>query len=138
MAEFVAYVKAHAIKDGVKEGHKGQLGACPFSHRVLLLLEEKEIPYELEFVNLSDKPKWYVSSFGSNGSVLNLSRVLVSRLDRLLDVTPDGTVPVLKDCKTGDYIVDSDVISDYLEQKYGPASPITRRPLGKVVDCPQP
>lgn len=58
MPEFVAYVKAHTIKDGAKEGHKGQLGACPFSHRVLLLLEEKEIPYELEFINLSDKPKW--------------------------------------------------------------------------------
>jgi hypothetical protein len=58
MSEFIAYVKAHLIKDGREEGHKGQLGACPFSHRVLLALEEKGILYEIEYINLDNKPDW--------------------------------------------------------------------------------
>lgn len=58
MAEFIAYVKAHHIKDGKEEGHEGQLGACPFSHRVLLVLEEKSIPYEIDYINLDNKPEW--------------------------------------------------------------------------------
>jgi hypothetical protein len=58
MTAFKVFVKAHTIKDGETEGQKGQLGACPFSHRVLLVLEEKEIPYELEFINLNNKPEW--------------------------------------------------------------------------------
>jgi hypothetical protein len=59
MSEFIAYVKAHLIKDGTEEGRKGQLGACPFSHRVLLALEEKELPYQIEYINLDNKPEWY-------------------------------------------------------------------------------
>jgi len=58
-SEFTAYVKAHIIKDGETHGHKGQLGACPFSLRVLLLLEEKGCTYEIEYINLDKKPEWY-------------------------------------------------------------------------------
>jgi glutathione S-transferase len=57
---------------------------------------------------------------------------------RLTKVNPDGTVPVLKDNDTGDFIYDSDVISDYLEEKFAPDKEITKRSLGKMVDCPQP
>ena len=32
---------------------------CPFCERVWFALEEKQIPFETEFINLSDKPKWY-------------------------------------------------------------------------------
>jgi hypothetical protein len=58
MSEFTVYVKAHLIKDGTAAGTKGQLGACPFSHRALLVLEEKGIPYDIEYINLDQKPDW--------------------------------------------------------------------------------
>ncbi|MGM3307140.1 glutathione S-transferase family protein [Anabaena sp. WFMT] len=32
---------------------------CPFCERVWFALEEKQIPFETEFINLSNKPKWY-------------------------------------------------------------------------------
>ncbi|WP_417040671.1 glutathione S-transferase family protein [Cylindrospermopsis raciborskii] len=32
---------------------------CPFCERVWLALEEKEIPFVTEFIDLSNKPKWY-------------------------------------------------------------------------------
>lgn len=32
---------------------------CPFCERVWFALEEKEIPFETEFIDLNNKPKWY-------------------------------------------------------------------------------
>lgn len=32
---------------------------CPYCERVWFALEEKGIPYEVEFIDLSNKPKWY-------------------------------------------------------------------------------
>lgn len=34
---------------------------CPFCERVWFALEEKEIPFETEFIDLSNKPKWYTN-----------------------------------------------------------------------------
>ena len=59
-------------------------------------------------------------------------------LCRLTKVNPQGTVPILKDIETDGYIVDSDTISDYLEQKYAGESEFPKKPLGNVADCPQP
>ncbi|XAR72054.1 Glutathione dehydrogenase (ascorbate) [Bertholletia excelsa] len=68
------------------------LGDCPFSQRVLLTLEEKNVPYKMHLINVSDKPKWF------------------------LDVNPEGKVPVIKfDDK---FIPDSDVIVGIIEEKY--------------------
>ncbi|KAH9327291.1 hypothetical protein KI387_007469, partial [Taxus chinensis] len=73
-------------------GAPDKLGDCPFTHRVLLTLEEKHIPYNLKMVNLSDKPDWF------------------------LQLSPEGKVPLLKiDDK---WIPDSDVITQILEEKY--------------------
>jgi len=33
---------------------------CPFCERVWFALEEKEIPFATEFIDLSNKPQWYV------------------------------------------------------------------------------
>ena len=44
---------------------------CPFVQRVTALLEAKDIPYDIEFISLSDKPQWF------------------------LDISPNGQVPVL-------------------------------------------
>ncbi|KAJ0237528.1 Glutathione S-transferase DHAR1 [Hirschfeldia incana] len=68
------------------------LGDCPFSQRVLLTLEEKNQPYKIHLINLSNKPQWF------------------------LDIDPQGKVPVLKiDDK---WVPDSDIIVTILDDKY--------------------
>ena len=70
------------------------LADCPFSHRALLCLEEKKVPYTRKYVDLDNKPQW------------------------LLDLNPAGTVPVMKELATGEWTVGSDVVSDLLEAKH--------------------
>jgi glutathione S-transferase len=45
---------------------------CPYCERVLFALEEKKIPYQVEFIDLGSKPQWY------------------------LDLVPTGLVPAAK------------------------------------------
>ena len=71
---------------------------CPFVHRVTALLEAKNIPYELEFISLSDKPQWF------------------------LDISPNGQVPVLI-TDGGDALFESDAIVEYLEEAYPALQP---------------
>jgi glutathione S-transferase len=68
----------------------GKLGDCPFSHRVLLALEAKNIPYEAKMIDMDDKPQW------------------------LIDVN-GGKVPVIQEAG-GPLIPDSDVIVEHLEK----------------------
>ncbi|CAN1174070.1 Glutathione S-transferase DHAR2 [Linum perenne] len=84
---------------------KGAVGAphlqgdCPFSQRVQLTLEEKNVPYNPHFINIADKPKWF------------------------LDINPGGKVPVVK---FGDkWVSDSDIIVGILEEKYPELSLLT-------------
>ncbi|GAB2226299.1 hypothetical protein Droror1_Dr00022101 [Drosera rotundifolia] len=78
-----------------------KLGDCPFCQRVLLTLEEKQLPYETKLVDLTNKPEWF------------------------LKINPDGKVPVIKlDEK---WIADSDVITQTLEEKY-PDPPLATPP----------
>lgn len=83
------------------------LGDCPFCHRVLLALEEKQAPYSRDYVDFADKPKW------------------------LLEINPEGSVPVVKDRETGEWFTDSAKFVDYLEDKQ--PSPA----LGKTPDVPE-
>lgn len=83
------------------------LGDCPFCHRALLTLEEKHVPYTKAYVDFAAKPQW------------------------LFDVNPSGTVPVMKDLATGEWIVDSGVIVDLLEKLYPEPK------LGTVESAPQ-
>jgi len=39
---------------------------CPFCERVWFALEEKEIPFDTEFIDLSNKPKWYTDLVPTN------------------------------------------------------------------------
>jgi glutathione S-transferase len=66
---------------------------CPFVHRVTALLAAKNIPYDLEFISLSDKPQWF------------------------LDVSPNGQVPVLI-TDEGVALFESDAIVEYIEEAY--------------------
>tara|TARA_Y100001936_G_scaffold66076_1_gene64972 strand:- start:4804 stop:5505 length:702 start_codon:yes stop_codon:yes gene_type:complete len=68
---------------------------CPFVQRVTALLEAKNIPYEIEFISLSDKPQWF------------------------LDISPNGQVPVLI-TDEGRALFESDAIVEYLEEAYPP------------------
>jgi len=67
---------------------------CPFVQRVTALLEAKRIPYEIEFIKLSDKPQWF------------------------LDIAPSGQVPVLI-TETGVALFESDAIVEYIEEVSG-------------------
>ena len=71
---------------------------CPFVHRVTALLEAKNIPYELEFISLRDKPQWF------------------------LDISPTGQVPVLI-TDGGDVLFESDAIVEYLDEAFPPLQP---------------
>lgn len=66
---------------------------CPFVQRVTALLELKEIPYEVEYIRLNDKPDWFK------------------------EVSPNGQVPVLI-TESGTPLFESDAIVEYLEEKH--------------------
>ncbi|XP_027077559.2 glutathione S-transferase DHAR3, chloroplastic-like [Coffea arabica] len=78
-----------------------KLGDCPFSQRVLLTLEEKNVPYDVKLVDFANKPDWF------------------------LQISPEGKVPVLK--LEDKWIPDSDVITQALEEKF-PEPPLATPP----------
>ncbi|XP_015058735.1 glutathione S-transferase DHAR3, chloroplastic [Solanum pennellii] len=87
------------VKQSITTPNK--LGDCPFTQRVLLTLEEKHLPYDMKFVDLSNKPDWF------------------------LKISPEGKVPLIKlDEK---WVPDSDVITQALEEKF-PEPPLTTPP----------
>ncbi|KAG6491041.1 hypothetical protein ZIOFF_052373 [Zingiber officinale] len=90
-----AVVSDKAVEVCVKAavGAPDTLGDCPFSHRVLLTLEEKKIPYDLKLIDVSNKPDWFLA------------------------ISPEGKVPVLK-ADDDQWVPDSDVITQILEEKY--------------------
>jgi len=67
---------------------------CPFVQRVTAALETRSIPYEIEYISLSDKPEWF------------------------LDLAPNGQVPVLI-TESGRALFESDAIIEYIEDEYG-------------------
>ncbi|XP_078178589.1 putative glutathione S-transferase DHAR1, cytosolic [Carex rostrata] len=81
-------------------GAPDKLGDCPFCHKILLMLEEKNVPYQMKLVNLSDKPDWF------------------------LEINPEGKVPMYKDAN-GKWVPDSDVIAQIIEEKYPEPSLVT-------------
>ncbi|EHA8591693.1 Glutathione S-transferase DHAR2 [Cocos nucifera] len=81
-------------------GSPDVLGDCPFSQRVLLILEDKNIPYDMKLINLGDKPEWF------------------------LEISPEGRVPVIK-CEDGNWTPDSDVITQLIEEQYPNPSLVT-------------
>lgn len=68
---------------------------CPFVQRVTAALEVKQIPYEIEYISLKDKPQWF------------------------LDISPNGQVPVMVTEK-GVALFESDAIIEYIDDEYGP------------------
>lgn len=68
---------------------------CPFVQRVTAALEAKKIPYEIEYISLSNKPQWF------------------------LDISPNGQVPLLV-TERGTALFESDAIIEYIEDEFGP------------------
>ncbi len=68
---------------------------CPFVQRVTAALEAKQIPYQIEYISLKDKPQWF------------------------LDISPNGQVPVMV-TESGTALFESDAIIEYIEDEYGP------------------
>lgn len=68
---------------------------CPFVQRVTALLEAKQVPYEIDYISLSDKPQWF------------------------LDISPTGQVPVLV-TEAGTALFESDAIVEYIDEVTAP------------------
>ena len=68
---------------------------CPFVQRVTALLEAKMVPYEIEFVDLSNLPQWF------------------------LDISPTAQVPLLVTAE-GQPLFESDAIVEYLDEVEAP------------------
>jgi glutathione S-transferase len=81
-------------------------GDCPFSQRIYIELEEKNLPYTATYIEEgNNKPKWF------------------------MEKNPKGLMPVLRD---GDeWIQDSDKIAEHLEKNY-PISLATPQPYKYV------
>lgn len=68
---------------------------CPFVQRITALLAAKDIPHELEYISLSDKPQWF------------------------LDISPNGQVPILI-AENGTALFESDAIAEYIDEVFSP------------------
>ena len=68
---------------------------CPFVQRVTAALEAKNIDYEIEYIDLKNKPQWF------------------------LDISPNGQVPIMQ-TESGITLFESDAIIEYIEDEYGP------------------
>ena len=78
---------------------------CPFVQRSVITLWEKGVPHELEYIDLSDKPSWF------------------------LELSPSGRVPVLLVGET--VLFESAAINEYLDETTGeprlqPQDPLIR------------
>ena len=68
---------------------------CPFVQRSVILLKEKGVDYDIEYIDVYDPPAWFT------------------------EISPTGKVPVLQ--VDGEVLFESAVISEYIEEVYEPA-----------------
>jgi glutathione S-transferase len=80
---------------------------CPFVQRSAITLEYKHVPYEIEFIDLANKPDWF------------------------LELSPTGKVPVLvvRDGEREIVLFESAVINEYLDEITEGGSLLPRDPL---------
>lgn len=67
---------------------------CPFVHRTVIMLREKRVDYDTRYIDLADKPEWF------------------------LRISPFGKVPVLR--IGDDVLFESAIINEYLDEVYPP------------------
>ncbi|MDN3616264.1 MAG: glutathione S-transferase family protein [Vibrio gallaecicus] len=73
---------------------------CPFVQRVMGALVMKNVPFEIEYIELNNKPQWF------------------------LDISPNGQVPVLV-TENDTVLFESDAIVEYLDDKYAPIEEVS-------------
>ncbi|EEA93528.1 glutathione S-transferase family protein [Pseudovibrio sp. JE062] len=71
---------------------------CPFVQRVTAMLEAKQMPYQIDYISLKDKPDWF------------------------LEISPNGQVPVLI-TENGTALFESDAIVEYIDEIAPPLHP---------------
>nr|UUB32726.1 glutathione S-transferase GSTo1 [Dendroctonus valens] len=82
---------------------------CPYSQRVMLVLDAKKIAYDVININLHSKPDWY------------------------FEKSPYGKVPAIE-LENGDVLYESLIIADYLDEKYRSNRLQSVDPLQKAKD----
>lgn len=80
---------------------------CPFVQRVMGALVMKNVPFEIEYIELNNKPQWF------------------------LGISPNGQVPVLI-TENDTVLFESDAIVEYLDDKYTPIEEVS--PEQKALD----
>jgi len=68
---------------------------CPYVQRSVILLKEKGVDYDIEYIDVYDPPEWFIA------------------------LSPTGKVPVLQ--VEGTVLFESAVINEYLDEVYTPA-----------------
>ncbi|XP_037972334.2 pyrimidodiazepine synthase-like [Plutella xylostella] len=82
---------------------------CPYAGRCVLVLNAKNIPYDVVYINLTKKPEW------------------------IFNFSPKGAVPALE-YEEGKALFDSNVINTYLDEEY-PECPLQASdPLRRAQD----
>lgn len=90
---------------------------CPFVQRSTITLEEKRIPYTIEYIDLSAKPAWF------------------------LELSPTGKVPVLRvtdEAGVQTVLFESAVINEYLDEVSGdrllPSDPLEKAQQREMIE----
>ena len=77
---------------------------CPFVQRSVILLKEKNVEYDIEFIDVYNPPEWF------------------------LDISPTGKVPVM--LVDDNVLFESAVINEYIDEVYPPqihpSNPLTK------------
>lgn len=77
---------------------------CPFVQRSVIALKEKQVPFEVTYIDLHNPPEWFN------------------------EISPFGKVPLLK--VEGEVLFESAIIGDYLDEVFAPQlhpeNPLTR------------
>lgn len=81
---------------------------CPFVQRSVIVLNEKEVPYEIADIDLRNKPDWF------------------------LTISPTGRVPVMQ-TPAGVNLFESAVINEYLDEMHAPRL-LSSTPLARAQD----
>ena len=68
---------------------------CPFVQKSVILLKEKGVDYDIEYIDVYNPPEWF------------------------LEISPTGKVPVME--VEGTVLFESGVINEYIEEVYTPA-----------------
>lgn len=82
---------------------------CPFVQRAVLMLRQKGIDFEVEYIDLRNKPEWF------------------------LKISPRGKVPVLQ-LDDGQVLFESQAICEYLEEVYPEPRLMPNDPVGRARD----